>query len=123
MFLSEVRVGCANNCAPSSKPGLHTKRFRSRMRESDKKTIHDAALVRSLLSTQQLAGYKVYFSLADTKYAGTAMLLNTKTTQLPISVRYNLQPPSTVKPFVHHSDGRIIIAKFADFSILHTCVP
>lgn len=118
IFLSEVRVAAANNSS-TGKPGPHTKWFRSRMRDSDKKALEDVSLVNAFFNSNQLAKYKPYLSLADTKYAGTAMLLNTETTAAPISVRYNLQRMD-VKGSVHDDDGRVIVAKFSGFSILHT---
>lgn len=49
------------------------------------------------------------------------MLLNTDTTALPVSVRYNVQTMD-VKKTVHDEQGRVIVAKFEQFSILHTYV-
>lgn len=91
------------------------------MRDSDKKSLEDMASVNAFLRSKELAMYKPYFSLADTKYAGTAMLLNTETTASPLSIRYNLERMD-VKGSVHDGDGRVIVAKFNDFSILHTYV-
>lgn len=117
MFFSEVRIAAANNA--TGKPGPHTTWYRSKMKEADKKSTADAILVRSFFDSPEFASYKVYFSLADIKYAGTAMLLNTATTQLPKSVRYNLEQVGK-KGSIHDPDGRVIVAKFGDFSILHT---
>lgn len=72
-----------------------------------------------LLHSPECEHYKVYFSLADTKYAGTAMFVNTETTALPTSIRFNLKTLD-VKRTVHDTDGRVIFAKFPGFSILHT---
>ena len=119
MFLSEVRIAAANNSV--GKPGPHTTWFRSKMKESDKKSTDDANLVRSFFDSPEFSSYRLYLSLADIKYAGTAMLLNTETTQLPKSVRYNLEQVGK-KGSIHDHDGRVIVAKFGDFSILHTYV-
>lgn len=113
-------MAAANNCA-GGKPGPNAKWFRSRMRDSDKKALEDMALVNTFLHSKELARYRPYFSLADTKYAGTAMLLNIETTACPVSVRYNLERID-VKGSVHDEEGRVIVAKFKDFSILHTYV-
>lgn len=115
-----MRLAAANNSS-NGKPGANTKWYRSRFKESDKKSMEDAILVRNFFNSPEFVDYKVYYSLADTKYAGTAMLLNTLTTRPPKSVRYNIGRLD-VKGSVHDPDGRIIVAKFADFSILHTCV-
>lgn len=118
IFLSEVRVAAANNSS-SAKPGPNTKWFRSRMRDGNKKALEDVVLVKAFLRSEEMAKYKAYFSLADTKYAGTVMLLNTETTSPPTSIRYNLERMD-VKGSVHDSDGRVIVAKFRETSILHT---
>lgn len=117
-FLSEVRLPAAHN-AGSRKPSPSTTFYRGRIRDSDNNSTTDYIAVQKLLTCADCAHYKVYFSLANIKYAGTAMLVNTKTTQLPTSVRYNLQKLD-VKKTVHDTDGRVIFAKFPAFSILHT---
>lgn len=113
-------MSAANNCS-GGKPGPNTKWYRSRMRDSDKKALEDIKLVNSLLSSKEFSDYKSYLSLADTKYAGTAMLLNTANVRKPISVRYNIDG-NDVKASVHDPEGRIILAKFENISILHTYV-
>lgn len=118
IFLSEVRVSAANNSA-CNKPGPHTKWFRSRMRDSDKKAREDVGLVNALLFSKELKCYKVYLSLADSKYAGTAMLVNMHSVRLPTLVRYNLEG-NGVKAAVHDAEGRVIYARFGSFSVLHT---
>lgn len=110
---------CAANNSACDKPGPHTKWFRSRMRDSNKKAREDVELVNTLLFSKELKPYKAYLSLADSKYAGTAMLVNKSAMRLPISVRYNLGV-SEVKGSEHDAEGRVIYATFGDFSILHT---
>lgn len=64
--------------------------------------------------------YRPYWSLADNKYAGTALLVRRDVTP-PISIRYSLNmdaPPST-----HHVEGRVILATFEDFDLLGSYVP
>lgn len=121
-FLSEVRLPAAHN-AGSQKPSTDTIFYRHRIRDSGPssttKTDHD--LVIQLLKCKEVSHYKEYFSLANTKYAGTAMLLNTKTTKLPTSVRFNMSTVD-VKGSVHDPNGRVIVVKFPQFSILHTYV-
>lgn len=118
IFLSEVRLPAANNC-PKGKPGPHTKWYRSRVRDSEKKALEDLSLVNRFLFSKPMSKYKVYFSLADTKYAGTAMLLNTATMRAPLGIRYNLEGKD-VKSSVHDPDGRVIVVRFEDFTVLHT---
>lgn len=89
------------------------------MRDSDKKAREDVELVNALLFSKELRAYKAYFSLADSKYAGTAMLVNTHAIRLPTYVRYNLEGNGE-KCSLHDAEGRVIYARFGDFSILHT---
>ncbi|KAI0564693.1 Endonuclease/Exonuclease/phosphatase [Gracilaria domingensis] len=119
MFLSEVRVSAAYN-GTSSKSDQQAQRVRGRMRQDDSKSSADVSLVQSLLSTPELRSYAVRFSLADTKYAGTAMLWNKKTVRSPKVMRYNLEREKSKK---HHPEGRVIYAKFENFSVLHTYSP
>lgn len=118
LFLSEVRLPAAHN-AGLRKPSAMTTWYRSRIRDSDPTSNADFVMVNQFLRTEECAHYKSYFSLADTKYAGTAMLVNSHTTALPLSVRFNVQTMD-VKRSVHDPQGRVIVAKFQSFSILHT---
>lgn len=118
-FLSEVRLPAAHNAGSRKPCPSSTTFYRGRIRHSDNNSTTDFVAVQKLLTCEDCLHYKAYFSLANTKYAGTAMLVNTKTTQLPTSVRYNLQKLD-VKKTVHDTDGRVIFAKFPAFSILHT---
>lgn len=120
MFLSEVRVSAAIKIV-NGENGRQTKRIRSQMRDNDRQSSRDTSLVHSLMSSSELRSYKPYLSLADTKYAGTAMLHNTETTVKPKKVRYNLERPC-VNGSNHNPDGRVIYAVFDGFSILHTYV-
>lgn len=117
-FLSEVRLPAAHN-AGIGKPSATTIMYRSRIRNSDTASRTDFGLVDKFLNCAECSHYKSYFTLADSKYAGTAMFVNTKTTALPTSVRFNLLGLD-VKRTVHDPHGRVIYAKFKDFSILHT---
>eukprot|EP00177_Eucheuma_denticulatum_P004621 GFKZ01008409.1.p1 GENE.GFKZ01008409.1~~GFKZ01008409.1.p1 ORF type:complete len:404 (+),score=39.28 GFKZ01008409.1:128-1213(+) len=119
IFLSEVRVSAATN-STLSKPGPNAKIFRSRMRDSDKKSFEDTKLVNKFLFGKVMRRYKTYLSLADTKYAGTAMLVNTESLQVPSRVKYNLDGD---KVKGHDNEGRVIFATFDGISILHTYVP
>lgn len=119
IFLSEVRVAAANN-ASSRKPGPNTKWYRGQMKDNDKKSKEDAVGVNSLLRSDQLALYKKYFSLANAKYAGTALLIRQDKLQKPLFCRFNLDVDDETEANVHDSDGRVIFVGFNGFSILHT---
>lgn len=115
-----MRLPAANNCG-SGKAGPLAKWYRSRIRDNDRKSADDSKLFHSYFRNPEFANYEIYLSLANTKYSGTAMLLNTRTTKPPKSIRYNLDKMS-VKGNVHDNEGRVIVAKFETFSILHTYV-
>lgn len=118
LFLSEVRLPAAHN-AGNRKPSQLTAWFRSRVRDSDPASSNDFALLVTFLRAPECRHYRIWYSLADHKYSGTAMLLNTLTTAPPSSIRFNMDTLD-VKRSVHHPQGRVIFAKFASFSILHT---
>ncbi len=110
-------MAAANNAR--GKPGPHTKFYRGRMQDDGKKAAEDANGVRALLRTKEFAPYKAYFSLADTKYAGTAILLRIERLKEPKSVRFNFDGEGDE----HDKEGRVNIVEFDEFSILHTYVP
>ncbi|XP_076901961.1 DNA-(apurinic or apyrimidinic site) endonuclease-like isoform X1 [Bidens hawaiensis] len=75
-----------------------------------------------LIITRALAGptfrkYDVWWSLSDSKYAGTALFV--KKCFPPKKVSFNLD--SSVSK--HEPDGRVIIAEFESFRIMNTYVP
>lgn len=75
-----------------------------------------------LIITRALSGptfrkYDVWWSLSDSKYAGTALFV--KKCFPPKKVSFNLDP-SVSK---HEPDGRVIIAEFESFRIMNTYVP
>ncbi|KAL4584831.1 hypothetical protein LXL04_009441 [Taraxacum kok-saghyz] len=75
-----------------------------------------------LIITRALSGptfrkYNVWWSLSDSKYAGTALFI--KKCFPPKKVSFNLDP-SVSK---HEPDGRVIIAEFESFRIMNTYVP
>jgi len=118
IFLSETRIAAATNSR--GKPGPHTQFYRGKMKDSDKKSEEDANGVRKFLRSEELLPYKVYWSLANTKYAGTAMLLRTENISPPKCVKYSISREDGGE---HDSDGRIILVEFEQFSLLHTYVP
>lgn len=120
LFLSEVRVAAANDAA-SRKPGPQTKWFRNRLKDNDKKSGEDAGGVHALLRSDAFSPFKTYFSLANSKYAGTAVLLREDVVQKPLFIRYNLDDEET-DARVHDTDGRVIFVKFPGFALLHTYV-
>ncbi|KAL3695253.1 hypothetical protein R1sor_009329 [Riccia sorocarpa] len=70
-------------------------------------------------SVSPLAQYQVWWSLAESKYAGTALLVKHKCK--PISVKYCLD--SSAPRDKHEPEGRIILAEFRTFRLLVTYAP
>ncbi|KAL6905827.1 hypothetical protein ACP4OV_003428 [Aristida adscensionis] len=69
------------------------------------------------LSSSPFKDYRVWWSLSDSKYAGTAMFIKKKFE--PKKVSFNLDRSSSK----HESDGRVIIAEFESFLLLNTYAP
>ncbi|XP_071731725.1 DNA-(apurinic or apyrimidinic site) endonuclease isoform X2 [Rutidosis leptorrhynchoides] len=83
---------------------------------------NNASRDEKLIITRALSGptfrkYDVWWSLSDSKYAGTALFV--KKCFPPKKVSFNLEG-SVSK---HEADGRVIIAEFESFRIMNTYVP
>ncbi|KAG6542858.1 hypothetical protein Mapa_015762 [Marchantia paleacea] len=71
------------------------------------------------LSVSPLSDYQVWWSLAESKYAGTALLV--KHFFKPVSVKFSLE--SGASRDTHEPDGRVILAEFKTFQLLVTYAP
>lgn len=69
------------------------------------------------LSSPPFGNYRVWWSLSNSKYAGTALLVNK--CFKPKKVSFSLDP--AVKK--HEPDGRVTLAEFETFRFLNTYVP
>ncbi|KAJ1280721.1 hypothetical protein BS78_04G254300 [Paspalum vaginatum] len=69
------------------------------------------------LSSPPFKDYRVWWSLSDSKYAGTAMFIKKKFE--PKKVSFNLYRTSSK----HETDGRVVIVEFESFLILNTYAP
>ncbi|KAK7302193.1 hypothetical protein RJT34_13075 [Clitoria ternatea] len=69
------------------------------------------------LSTPPFGNYHVWWSLTDSKYAGTALMV--KKCFKPKSVVFNLDKTASK----HEPDGRVILAEFETLRVLNTYVP
>uniref|UniRef100_A0A8C9GZE2 DNA-(apurinic or apyrimidinic site) endonuclease n=1 Tax=Piliocolobus tephrosceles TaxID=591936 RepID=A0A8C9GZE2_9PRIM len=91
---------------------------RSKIKNSDKKSLADYEVMTKLLETD-FKDYNAYFSLANIKYSGQLLLvkkgINVK------SVRYNLQFDTDAN--IHNDEGRIILIELDSFYILSTYSP
>ncbi|XP_026404827.1 DNA-(apurinic or apyrimidinic site) lyase-like isoform X2 [Papaver somniferum] len=70
------------------------------------------------LSSPPFRNYQVWWSLADSKYAGTALFV--KKCCQPKKVTFSLDQTASKK---HEPDGRVILAEFESFRVLNTYVP
>eukprot|EP00041_Stephanoeca_diplocostata_P016596 m.327667 g.327667 ORF g.327667 m.327667 type:complete len:565 (-) comp20420_c0_seq3:188-1882(-) len=128
LFLSEVRAKASKHSQAKLSDGM-----KLNSPEAKEKRLIESALERGGC----FEGYRAWFSLAQKKYAGTAMLVR-RGTHMPISVEYDLPSLNSEsstsgsgamhtnvapKKKVHNPEGRIILAEWADMFILHTYTP
>lgn len=74
-------------------------------------------IIMRALSNPPFRNYNVWWSLSDSKYAGTALLI--KKCFEPQKVYFSLDK----KGSKHEPDGRVILAEFESFRVLNTYVP
>ncbi|KAH0467564.1 hypothetical protein IEQ34_002597 [Dendrobium chrysotoxum] len=74
-------------------------------------------VIMRVLSSPPFQNYRVWWSLSDSKYAGTALLI--KNHCKPKKVSFSLDG----KASKHEPDGRVILAEFESFYLLNTYVP
>lgn len=88
------------------------------MKDDTSAAREDKQIMMRILSRPPFASYKVWWSLAETKYGGTAVFV--KKCFSPSSVGFSLDKSDTKK---HETDGRVIFAEFNDFHFLNTYAP
>ncbi|TKY73598.1 DNA-(apurinic or apyrimidinic site) lyase [Spatholobus suberectus] len=107
--IQEVRMPAAGAKSASKNQG-EIKDDTSSAREEKK-------ILMRALSAPPFGNYHVWWSLADSKYAGTALLV--KKCFKPKSVVFNLDKIASK----HEPDGRVILAEFETLRLLNTYVP
>lgn len=125
--LQEVRMVAAG--PRGCKRGDGQKRRRGEASRETKQAKEEWQLVEDTLLKAMRKHYTVYWSLADWKYAGTAMLV--RRPLKPSRVRYTLPALVAGGHSAHvdkadstvHPDGRIILASFETFDVLATYAP
>ncbi|KAF9605027.1 hypothetical protein IFM89_013193 [Coptis chinensis] len=70
------------------------------------------------ISSPPFQNYQVWWSLSDSKYAGTGLLIKKCFRPKKVSFSLNQTVPSK-----HEADGRVILAEFESFRLLNTYVP
>lgn len=118
--LSEVRLP-AQCLSSNAKRGDGLPRTRSKIAQGNKKQQADKGLVDKLLSAPVFSCYKPYFSLADYKYAGTAIFIKQSVVLKPSVVRYNLDTDTPAEK--HDDEGRVIYMEWDSIAVLHTYSP
>ncbi|KAJ7515362.1 hypothetical protein O6H91_22G011400 [Diphasiastrum complanatum] len=77
----------------------------------------DKQIVTRAFSALPLSNYRVWWSLSENKYGGTALLVKKRFN--PVSITFSLDAGTNK----HETDGRVVLAEFQSFSLLNTYVP
>ena len=107
IFVSEVRMPAAG--LPSSSSCSKSTTARRRRGELAKNTPTQSREATEITTFLRKYNYRPYWSLADNKYAGTALLVRRDVTP-PTSIRYSLDNMDTPPSMIHHVEGRVILA-------------
>ena len=119
IFLQETRMAAA--CPLRAKAGDGQRRQRSKVQVGvGKKGRLESDLITKVFHgfSAPLAMYRPYWSLADTRYAGSAALV--KREVKPLSVRFTLDDDNSAE---HDPEGRIVRLEFDTFQLLATYTP
>ncbi|CAN6328868.1 unnamed protein product [Urochloa humidicola] len=107
--VQEVRMPAAGSKGAPKNP--------SELKDDTSSSRDEKQVVLRALSSSPFKDYRVWWSLSDSKYAGTAMLIKKKFE--PKKVSFNLDRTSSK----HETDGRVIIVEFESFLLLNTYAP
>ncbi|MFQ6637670.1 hypothetical protein Gotur_012827, partial [Gossypium turneri] len=101
--IQEVRMPAAGSKGAPKKPG--------ELKDDTSSSREEKQILMRALSSPPFGNYHVWWSLADTKYAGTALLV--KKCLRPLKVSFSLDG----------TDGRVILAEFETLRMLNTYAP
>ncbi|PON45653.1 AP endonuclease [Parasponia andersonii] len=107
--IQEVRIPAAGSKGAPKNPG--------ELKDDTGSAREEKQIMMRALSSPPFSNYRVWWSLADSKYAGTALII--KKCFQPKAVFFNLDK----KASKHEPDGRVILAEFETFRILNTYAP
>lgn len=110
--IQEVRIPAAGGKGGSKNQG-ELKDDTSSARE-EKQTLMRA------ISCPPFSNYRVWWSLGDSKYAGTALFVKHQFRPLKVAFSLDQTGSSALK---HEVDGRVIVAEFEGFRLLNSYVP
>lgn len=108
--IQEVRIPAAGRKGEPKNQG--------EMKDDTNPARDERQIMMRALSRPPFGSYKVWWSLADTKYGGTALLV--KQCFKPLSVKFSLDQIDAKK---HEVDGRVILAEFEQFFVMNTYAP
>ncbi|KAJ0049110.1 hypothetical protein Pint_15611 [Pistacia integerrima] len=106
---TEVRMPAAGSKDSPKNPG--------ELKDDTKPSREEKQILIRALSSPPFGNYQIWWSLADSKYAGTALLV--KKCFQPKIVSFSLDKAASK----HEPDGRVILAEFENFRLLNTYAP
>ncbi|XP_024025028.1 DNA-(apurinic or apyrimidinic site) lyase [Morus notabilis] len=107
--IQEVRMPAAGSKGAPKNPG--------ELKDDTSSSREEKQIMMRALSSPPFRNYRVWWSLSDSKYAGTALVV--KKCFQPKTVFFNLDK----KASKHETDGRVILAEFETFRFLNTYAP
>ncbi|WCJ36193.1 DNA-(apurinic or apyrimidinic site) endonuclease [Euphorbia peplus] len=107
--VQEVRMPAAGSKGAPKNPG--------QLKDDTSSSRDEKQILMRALSSGPFGNYRVWWSLADSKYAGTALLI--KKCFQPKRVSFSLDKTASK----HEPDGRVILAEFETFYLLNTYAP
>ncbi|KAM6570181.1 hypothetical protein CsatB_018166 [Cannabis sativa] len=107
--IQEVRMPAAGSKGATKNP--------AELKDDTSSSREEKQIIMRALSSPPFNNYRVWWSLSDSKYAGTALIV--KKCFQPKSVFFNLDK----KASKHETDGRVILAEFETFRVLNTYAP
>ncbi|XP_057970423.1 DNA-(apurinic or apyrimidinic site) endonuclease [Malania oleifera] len=107
--IQEVRMPAAGSKGAPKRPG--------ELKDDTSSSREEKQILMRAISSPPFRNYHVWWSLADSKYAGTALFV--KKCFEPKKVSFSLDRTASK----HEPDGRVILAEFESFRFLNTYVP
>ncbi|XP_043805958.1 DNA-(apurinic or apyrimidinic site) endonuclease isoform X2 [Manihot esculenta] len=107
--IQEVRMPAAGSKGMPKNPG--------EVKDDTSSSREEKQILMRALSNPPFGNYRVWWSLADSKYAGTALLV--KKYYQPVKVSFSLDRTASK----YEPEGRVILAEFETFRLLNTYVP
>lgn len=107
--IQEVRMPAAGSKGAPKNPG--------EIKDDTSSSREEKQILMRALSSPPFGNYRVWWSLSDSKYAGTALLV--KKCLGPVKVSFSLDRTASK----HEPDGRVILAEFETVRVLNTYAP